>query len=286
MHTLLDAVPEGQSIDPRTLTARLSWESPVLSDQSDEDLERYVTGIWREMHRLGLLAHGAVSSLGRSLFAGDPDAARRLAEAMLPRSHDAVVLQNDLTAVVTGIPSAALLTLLDSTATPESRSGAWTWRFSPATVRKALDAGYHPEDLIARFTAAAEGGRVPQPLTYLIEDVARRHGQVQVRPAGCCLCSDDETLLTELLNTRALRALALVRLAPTVLISAKPQAETLTALRAAGYAPSGVRADGSPVIEVQQRRRAAPPHADTGETIPMPVLGDPATMARNLLGAR
>lgn len=287
MRTLLDVAPEGQSIGPETLAARLSWESPVLSDQSDEDLERYVTGIWREAHRLGLLAHGTLTSLGRSLLTSGRDAARRHAETMLPKFHDSVVLQNDLTAVVTGTPSAGLLTLLDGTATPESRSGAWTWRFSPASIRAALDAGYTPEDLIARITAAAQGGRVPQTLTYLIEDVARRHGQVQVRPAGCCLCSNDETLLTEILNTRSLRALSLVRLAPTVLVSARPQVETLAALRAAGYAPSGVRADGSPAIEIPQRRRAAPPsQADMGEGFPDPALADPATMVRKLLGNR
>jgi hypothetical protein len=285
MRTLLSVVPDGQSTEPGPLAARLSWESPILSEQSDEDLERYVTGIWREAHRLGLLALGTATSLGRSLLGGDPEAARGHAAMMLPRSHDSVVLQNDLTAVVTGTPSAGLLTLLDGIATPESRTGAWTWRFSPASVRAALDAGHRPEDLIERLTAAAEGGRVPQTLTYLIDDVARRHGQIQVRPAGCCLCSDDETLLTEILNTRSLRALGMVRLAPTVLVSAKPQADTLAALRAAGYAPSGVRADGGPVIEVPQRRRAAPPpRAGTAEISPLPAFADPATMARNLVG--
>lgn len=288
MRTLLGVVPAGQSIDPGALAARLSWESPVLTDHGGDDLERYVAGIWREAHRLALLAHGTVTALGRSLFNGGREAARGPAEAMLPRSHDSVVLQNDLTAVVTGIPSADLLALLDGTATPESRSGAWTWRFSSASVRAALDAGYSPENLIARLTEAATGGRLPQALTYLIEDLARRHGQVQVRSAGCCLCSDDETLLTEILNTRTLRALALVRLAPTLLVSAKPQVDTLAALRAAGYAPSGVHADGSPVIAVPHRRRAAPPpsRADTGEVSSPPVLADPATMARKLLGHR
>ena len=288
MRTLLGVVPEGRAIDPGALAARLSWESPVLTGHCDDDLERYVTGIWREAHRLALLAHGSVTALGRSLFDGDHEAAREHAETMLPSAQDTVVLQNDLTAVVTGTPSAGLLTLLDAVAAPESRSGAWTWRFSPASVRAALDAAYTPEDLITRLTDAAEGGRMPQTLRYLIEDVARRYGRVQVRPAGCCVCSEDETLLTEILNTRSLRALALVRLAPTVLVSAEPQVDTLAALRAAGYAPSGVRADGSPVIEVPQRRRAAPPppRTDTGEEFSMPALGDPATMARKLLGGR
>jgi len=99
---------------------------------------------------------------------------------------------------------------------------------------------------------------VPQPLAYLIDDVARRHGQVQVRTVGCCLVSDDEALLTEILSTRSLKALKLVRLAPTVLASDKPPSETLGALRTAGYAPASAQADGSRSIELPPRHKAAP----------------------------
>jgi hypothetical protein len=121
----------------------------------------------------------------------------------------------------------------------------------------------------------------------LIDDVARRYGRVQVRPAGCCLCSDDATLLTEILNTRSLQALHMVRLAPTVLASAKSQAETLVAIRAAGYAPAALRPDGSPAIEIPQRRRVAPPPAGTGsDDMPLPRLSDPAEVARTLFGNR
>ncbi|MEH1011813.1 helicase-associated domain-containing protein [Micromonospora sp. CPCC 206060] len=288
LRTLAEVLPEGHATDPDTLADRLAWQSPVLTDQADEDLQRYVTGIWREAHRLGLLAHGTVTRLCRSLLAGDAEATHRHAQAMLPRSRGTVLLQNDLTAVVTGIPSANLLALLDSAATPESRSGAWTWRFSPASIRRALDAGSTPADLLARVTEVAEGGSVPQTLTYLINDVARRYGRIQVRPAGCCLCSDDETLLTEILNTRSLQALHLVRLTPTVLASAKSQAETLAALRAAGHAPADLRLDGSPAIEIPQRRRndPSPTEPDGVDMFPLPRLSDPADVARTLLGNR
>jgi hypothetical protein len=288
LRTLADAVPEGQAANPGTLAERLAWQSPVHADQADEDLQRYVTGIWWEAHRLGLLTHGTLTRFCRSLLTGDVDAAHRHAEAMLPRSRSCVLLQNDLTAVVTGTPSADLLALLDSAAASESRSGAWTWRFSPASIRAALDAGSTAADLLARIIEVAEGGRVPQTLAYLIDDVARRYGRVQVRPAGCCLCSDDETLLIEILNTRSLQALRLVRLAPTVLASAKPQAETLAALRAAGHAPAGLRADGSLAIEIPQRRRAAPPptEPDSGDMFPLPRLCDPAEVAQTVLGNR
>ncbi|MEH1125787.1 helicase-associated domain-containing protein [Micromonospora sp. CPCC 206061] len=288
LRTLVDAVPEGQATDPATLADRLAWQSPILTDQTDEDLHRYTTGIWREAHRLGLLAHGTVTRFCRSLVTGDPVAALRHAEAMLPRNRSFVLLQNDLTAVVTGTPSANLLALLDSMAAPESRSGAWTWRFSPASIRAAVDAGSTPAELLTRITEVADGGRVPQTLAYLIDDVARRYGRVQVRPTGCCLCSEDEVLLTEILNTRSLQSLHLVRLAPTVLASARPQAETLAALRAAGHAPAGLSTDGAPAIEIPQRRRAAPPPNEphSVDLVPLPRLSDPAELARTLLSNR
>ena len=54
------------------------------------------------------------------------------------------MLQSDLTAVVSGQPSAAAARLLAAAAVPEARGVATTWRFSPASVRSALDAGGRP----------------------------------------------------------------------------------------------------------------------------------------------
>jgi hypothetical protein len=221
-------------------------------------LPGWVEGIWREAHELGLLAHDAATDLCRELLDGDAEAIRGQAAAALPDARTSVVLQADLTAVVTGVPSAALAALLDGAADQESRSGAWTWRFSAASVRRALDAGVHPDALLAQLTEAAEGARVPQPLTYLIADAARRHGRVTVRPVGCCLRSDDTALLTEILRTRSLAKLGLTELAPTVLASSAPVAETLAALRAAGYAPANENADGSRAVELAPRHRAVP----------------------------
>ncbi|KUL29180.1 helicase-associated domain-containing protein [Actinoplanes awajinensis] len=263
LRTVVATVPEGRAVTADDMAAQIAWRFPALAEAAGYDLGRFLTGIWREAHAIGLLAHGTPTVLCRLLLAGSDEpgdetatALRAQADAMVPATRATALLQNDLTAVATGTPSAALLALLDSAADPESRSGAWTWRFSPASVLRAVDAGIEGADLLARLRQVAEGGRFPQPLTYLIEDTVRRHGRVQVRPVGCCLCSDDEPLLTEILHTKSLRALALNRLAPTVLASAKPQAETLTALRAAGFAPAGVRADGTPAIERLPRHRA------------------------------
>jgi hypothetical protein len=105
------------------------------------------------------------------------------------------------------------------------------------------------------------GGRVPQPLSYLIGDVARRHGQVLVRPVACCIRSDDTALLAEIARARSLAKLHLTELAATVLASAAPAAETLAALRAAGYVPASENPDGSRALELAPKHRATPPAA-------------------------
>jgi hypothetical protein len=79
---------------------------------------------------------------------------------------------------------------------------------------------------------------------------------VRVRPVGCCLRSDDTALLAEILRAKGLSKLGLSLLAPTVLSSAAPLAETLAALRAAGYAPVGENPDGSRAVEPTSKHRA------------------------------
>ena len=97
---------------------------------------------------------------------------------------------------------------------------------------------------------------LPQPLEYLVTDVARRHGTLRARSVGCVLRADDPALLAEIAATKALATLRLSLLAPTVLASTLPLDRTLAALRAAGYAPVGEADDGAPVIERPTQRRA------------------------------
>ncbi|WP_351231152.1 helicase-associated domain-containing protein [Streptomyces sp. NPDC002133] len=63
----------------------------------------------------------------------------------------------DLTAVVTGTPSAPLAALLDLVADRETSGTASVWRFSPGSVRRALDAGHSPDELTADLGAVAAG---------------------------------------------------------------------------------------------------------------------------------
>jgi len=157
-------------------------------------------------------------------------------------------------------------------------------RNSPAG---ALAAGTTGDNLLAALRIAGEGV-LPQPLEYLIGDVARRHGAVRVCEVPCCLRSDDRALLAEILRSRLLVSLRLSVLAPTVIGSAKRVRETLAALHPTGYAPVAETADEAPVIErVAHHRAVVPDHVRASTprpSTPEPML-DPATLAAALLAA-
>ncbi|MFC8277963.1 helicase C-terminal domain-containing protein [Streptomyces sp. NPDC057271] len=232
----------------------IAWHRP-LADSSLQDGTPFATMI-REAELLGVLARGALSALGIHLRTGDAEGLGVECRRLLPSAAATARIGADLTAVVTGTPSARLASLLDSVADRETNGTASVWRFSPGSVRRALDAGRTPEDITADLAAVA-AGPLPQPLSYLITDTARSHGRVRIAPAACVLHGDEPSLLAELAAHRKLAGLGLRQLAPTVLISRSPLDATLAALRAEGYAPVAETDEGTVRIEKTRPRRAA-----------------------------
>ncbi|MFG1823808.1 helicase-associated domain-containing protein [Microbispora bryophytorum] len=262
----LAALPPGKGVGADGLpyvTERAAWHRPrhFAESGAGDDL---VGAVVREAESLGLVAGGALTGVGRVvrdlLLSGEawtspePALAAALA-AMLPPAQATAFFQADLTAVVRGMPGQELAELLDDVADRESEGHAVVWRFSGSTVRRAFDRGQEADVLLARLAEVAEAP-LPQPLEYLIKDTARTHGRVRVVRSGCCLRSDDEALVEELARSRALRALGLRKIAPTVLISAVGEEETLARLRAAGYTPALESETGVAIIERAARRRA------------------------------
>lgn len=210
----------------------------------------------REAELLGVLARGALSPLGTALLEADMAGLTAVCRRLLPTATRTARIGADLTAVVTGTPSAPLAALLDSVADRETSGTASVWRFSAGSVRRALDAGHSPDGLTADLAAVASGP-LPQPLSYLIADTARGHGRVRIAPAACVIHGEEPALLTELAAHRKLGKLGLRQLAPTVLVSRSPIDATLAALRAEGYAPVAETADGTVRIEKTRPQRAA-----------------------------
>ncbi|MFG2910855.1 helicase C-terminal domain-containing protein [Kitasatospora sp. NPDC048286] len=267
-HGLLTAasqLPAGEgAANSADLGALLGWLRPLV-DELPQDTTPFATLI-REAELLGALALGAVSPIGAALLADDAQALTDACRRLLPAASGTARFGSDLTAVVAGTPSAHLLALLDSVADRESAGAASVWRFSPGSVRRALDAGLTPDALTADLAAIAVEP-LPQPLSYLIHDTARSHGRVRIVSAACVIHGEEPALLAELAAHRKLTQLGLRLLAPTVLISRTPLDKTLAALRSAGYAPVAEKPDGSVRIERAQRARAAstlPPPRPSG----------------------
>jgi hypothetical protein len=239
--------------DPRALADLVIWRQPLAFGDPDAAPERAVA-CWQEAALLGVTGAGAVTAAGQALLGGADDLTAVLGDIGTTQHH--ARLQADLTAVVTGSPDSALSALLDLAADPETRGVARTWRFSPATVRRALDAGHTATSLLDALADVA-AGELPQPLRYLVADVARRHGSVRASAVACCLRSEDTALLNEIVADRRLRALGLRQLAPTVLAAAVPLQDVLPVLRNAGYAPVAEAADGTPIVERATDHRAS-----------------------------
>ncbi|MGI5339160.1 helicase-associated domain-containing protein [Streptomyces sp. CA-181903] len=240
----------------------IAWHRP-FADSSPQDATPFAAVI-REAGLLGVLARGALSALGIHLRTGDTEGLGIECRRLLPRATATARISADLTAVVTGTPSARLARLMHSVADRETSGTASVWRFSARSIRRALGTGRTPEDIMADLAAVATEP-LPQPLSYLIADTARGHGRVRVAPTACVLHGDDPVLLAELAAHRGLAGLGLRQLAPTVLISGSPPDTTLAALRAEGYAPVEEAADGTVRIErARPRRSTAPVPAQRG----------------------
>jgi hypothetical protein len=229
---LLSAARSGASV--HAAGKEIDWFLPLHGYDAEQRADKVAAAV-REAELLGVIATDAVSELGAHLLAvtgSTPEEkvveelARRCA-ALLPETPCSVILQSDLTAVVSGQPSAAVSRLLNDSAIAETHGATRTWRFTSASVRGALDTGWTAQELLTEL-AAISARPVPQPLEYLITDASRRYGQVRVRGRRSCVIAD-ETLITEILHTRSLTKLHLSRLAPTVLSSPSSLDDVLAA---------------------------------------------------------
>ncbi|MEU6905902.1 helicase C-terminal domain-containing protein [Streptomyces coeruleorubidus] len=314
---LLAGLPEGAAPAAESVLARLRWERPLRGAQREDNLRgRLAEWALSEAEMLGVTGRGALSAHGRALLgapaapAKGPEAessgpgdklpvhhrpthvptlspaeqavasaaAARLLTPLLPEPLDHVLLQADLTAVAPGPLRRPLADMLGVLADVESKGGATVYRFTPGSVRRALDAGQSASDLHA-FLATHSRTPVPQPLTYLIDDVARRHGHLRVGAASAYVRCDDDAVLNEILADKRATGLGLRRLAPTVLAAQSDPAGLLEGLRAMGFAPAAEGAEGDVLITRAHAHRTPP------RTAPEPVPDGPPVPDDTLLAA-
>lgn len=256
----LSGVEEGNVLATGTgvpsLVERVAWLRP-RRPSVHRDL---VASAVHEAGLLGLVGAGGLSTAGRAVFAHDHDAALAAITPHLPHPVDHVLLQADLTAVAPGPLDTELARTLHLLADVESRGGATVYRFTHGSVRRAFDAGWSALE-VHDFVGSVSRTPVPQPLSYLVDDVARTFGTVRVGQAEAFLRADDEAALTELLHHPKASTLGLRRIAPTVLISTVSVDVLLPRLRELGAAPVVEAPDGTVRVARRDLLRARRPRA-------------------------
>ena len=291
---LLGDLPPGTSATPAFVRAALTWQSPRRTIPGGA-----ISAVLAEAETLGITGGGALTEAGRILarraaasldeqdvvrsgstgdaggaegtdgdahaeVLSDDETLAALEAALaadLPAAVDMILVQSDLTAIVPGRPAPELATLLERTSVVESRGGALTVRFTPESVRGALDVGYRAEEItqaIGRYSPAP----LPDSLSVLIQDAARHHGAVRVRAVSALLRVGDEATAAGLLAEPRLKDLGLDEVAPGILVATASAGQVLRELRATGLAPVTEDASGHLVVgpaTAQQAHRAPEP---------------------------
>lgn len=251
LELLTPLAPGSAPREAEQVLQRLAWQAPRRAGGQ----RPVVAAILAEANLLGITAAGGLTGYSRTLRSGSRTVAEQVLGDALPTPVGHFLVQPDLTVVVPGPPTPDLATELALISDLESTGGASVYRVTEHSLRRALDAGRTAPDLAAMF-AQRSRTPVPQSLSYLIADLARRHGTLRTGTASAYLRCEDEALLARVLADRDVSALQLRRIAPTVAISPASVSQLLELLREAGFAPAAEAADGQVIALGAEAPRA------------------------------
>jgi hypothetical protein len=262
---VLELLLENPGIAPTVKSAQkaITWRYPHRRGISIT--AELVEWTLREAEWLGITGGSALSAFGAKFI---NDAESLGINSALPKPVEHILVQADNTAIAPGPLTIEVARMLSTFADIESRGGATVYRFSESSIRRGLDHG-HSGDEIKTFLAKTSKTPIPQPLEYLIADVAKKHGKLRVGYANTYLRCEDQAIISAILSDKKLEHLSFRQIAPQVLISDTESDEAMDELRRAGYFPSGENAQGSVVnmpIQIRSKARPKPPRI-IGETL-------------------
>ncbi len=209
----------------------------------------------REAEWLGITGQGGLSTFGSNLLTEE---AVLGVETSLPKPVDHILIQADNSAVAPGPLTAELSAEMGTIADIESRGGATVYRFSEASIRRGLDHG-KTGDQIRSFLIKTSKTPMPQPLDYLITDVAKRHGKLRVGSAHTYIRCEDEGLVQQILHDKNCEHLRLRKIATQVLVTDLELTEVINELREFGYLPAAENASGVLLSQPNLRRAKSRP---------------------------
>ena len=270
----LSILKENESLAPDTSSfiELMKWRAPVRRNSSlQEELS-----VWtlREAEWLGITGQGAISKYGVGFLAGDD---LNVINEDLPKTVDHILIQSDNTAIAPGPLEHEISQQLAIMAEIESRGGATVYRFSEATIRRALDHGKTGDEIKA-FLIKTSKTPMPQPLEYLIADVAKKHGKLRVGNTSSFIRCEDTSLIAQIMNDKKLEVLALRRIAPEVVICDHDAADLMRVLRESGYLPAAESSNGLMLMGGRANRALTKPR-------PPRVIGEIEIPSEDLLNS-
>ena len=243
----------GVAPDWNSFKSVLDWRAPVRRNSSLQD--ELAEWTLREAEWLGITGQGAISKYGVGFLDGDD---LDVINQDLPKTVDHILIQSDNTAIAPGPLEHEISQSLAMMAEIESRGGATVYRFTEATIRRALDHG-KTGDEIKSFLAKTSKTPMPQPLEYLIADVAKKHGKLRVGNTSSFIRCEDTALISQIINDKKLEILGLRRIAPEVVICEMDATDAMRILRECGYLPAGESANGMILTGAKSNRALTKP---------------------------
>ena len=247
--------------DVKSLQEIVKWINPQRVNND------YVEWTLREAEWLGITGQGAISTFGSNLL-NEKEVLE--IESALPKPVDHILIQADNSAVAPGPLTPELASEMGTIADIESRGGATVYRFSDSSIRRGLDHG-KTGDQIKTFLSKISKTPMPQPLEYLITDIAKRHGRLRVGSAHTYIRCEDEGLVQQILHDKKCEHLRLRKIAPQVLVTDFELAEVIGELREFGYLPAAENSGGVLLSQPNLRRsksRPKPPRIISEFTAP------------------
>ena len=169
---------------------------------------------------IGLSSSNLMSSWFKPLLKGNTEKALTLLEQKLPATQNRIIIQADLTIIAVGpLPTDKELQLRRFVET-ERIGVASTYRINTLSVTYGLETGLS-ETEIRELLLELSGVALPQPVDYLIREAATRFGRLVLResPTGTLIQSNEQILLTQILNDSALKTLGVTKSSETTLES-------------------------------------------------------------------
>lgn len=209
---------EGLRTPGRDVNALVKYTStvayPLMSEGMRSELEQFAV----RCEHFGVTEQGVLTEVAHCLTVQPAETGRALdlAQQAFPATVSAVYLQPDLSVIAPGPLDPpiglTLLRLADLTAP----GLATTLTLSEQSLNAALDRGWTAPE-IREFLQRVSLTPLPQPLEYLLSDLAERHGTIEVRPlntpdGATVIGVRDERIARELLADPRLQVLGL---APT-----------------------------------------------------------------------